>query len=182
MEGKLRNMTSIYISRSILREESMEMENPVSGGEMQEQMLMLYRVGSRVVAPSWCGIGGHFEPEELNQAQKAALRELEEEMSLTGEDLQNLRLRYVTLRLKNGEIRQNYYFFADLKPGTQVKESCAEGIPRWISYEEVMKQKMPYTARFVLQHYLEKARYDQTLYAGIAGPEGVEFRPLVEFA
>ena len=33
MDGKLRNMTAIYISRG-------------------EEMLMLYRVGSRVVAPS----------------------------------------------------------------------------------------------------------------------------------
>ena len=45
---KLRNMTSIYILR-------------------EDCLLLLYRVGSRVVEPSWCGVGGHFEPEELNR-------------------------------------------------------------------------------------------------------------------
>lgn len=166
MEGKLRNMTSIYITRE---------------SEGEKQMLLLYRIGSRVVAPSWCGIGGHFEPEELNRAQDAALRELKEEIGLTGDNLQNLKLRYVTLRLKNGEIRQNYYFFADLKPGTEVILKSPEGNPQWVPYPELLKMEMPWTARFVVQHYLEKSRYDSVLYAGIAEPEGVEFRPLEEF-
>ena len=166
MEGKLRNMTSVYITRE-------------SDGE--KKMLLLYRIGSRVVAPSWCGIGGHFEPEELNRAQDAALRELKEEIGLTGDDLRNLKLRYVTLRLKNGEIRQNYYFFADLKPGTEVILKSPEGNPQWVAYPELLKMEMPWTARFVVKHYLEKSRYDSVLYAGIAGQEGVVFCPLEEF-
>ena len=166
MEGKLRNMTSVYITRE-------------AAGE--KQMLLLYRIGSRVVAPSWCGIGGHFEPEELNRAQDAALRELEEEIGLKGDELLHLKLRYVTLRLKNGEIRQNYYFFADLKPGTEVILQSPEGIPEWVPYPELPGREMPWTARFVIAHYLEKAAYDSVLYAGIAEPEGVEFRPLAEF-
>ena len=56
---KLRNMTSIYILR-------------------EDCLLLLYRVGSRVVEPSWCGVGGHFEPEELNRPDLCILRELEE--------------------------------------------------------------------------------------------------------
>ena len=57
---KLRNMTSIYISCGT-------------------KILLLYRIGSRVVPPSWCGIGGHFEPDELNDPRTCVLRELEEE-------------------------------------------------------------------------------------------------------
>lgn len=64
MDGRLRCMTAVYITRG-------------------EEMLLLYRVGSRVVAPSWCGIGGHFEPEELNDARACVLRELREEAGLT---------------------------------------------------------------------------------------------------
>jgi 8-oxo-dGTP diphosphatase len=89
------------------------------------------RIGSRIVSPSWCGIGGHFEIEELNDPKACVLRELEEEMRLTEDDLYNLRLRYITLRLKNNEIRQNYYFFADLKDGVDVKLECDEGKPNW---------------------------------------------------
>ena len=58
MDGKLRNMTAIYLTQN-------------------GKMLMLYRVGSRVVSPSWCGIGGHFEKDELNDA-KATKEALED--------------------------------------------------------------------------------------------------------
>lgn len=166
MEGTLRNMTSIYITRT-------------EAG--QKQMLLLYRIGSRVVAPSWCGIGGHFEPEELNDAQAAALRELKEEIHLTADKLRNLKLRYVTLRLKGGEIRQNYYFFAELKKGAQVELHSSEGIPQWVPYEEILKREMPYTARYVVEHYLKYGSRSWILYAGVAGTEGVSFLPLEEF-
>ena len=79
----------------------------------QDKVLMLYRIGSRVVAPSWCGIGGHFENNELNNPEKCILRELYEETGIKSEDICNLKLKYITLRLKNGEIRQVYFFFAD---------------------------------------------------------------------
>ena len=162
MDGKLRNMTAIYISRG-------------------EEMLMLYRVGSRVVSPSWCGIGGHFEPGELNDAKACALRELQEEAGLRECDLDNLTMRYVTLRLKNSEIRQNYYFFADLREGVSVKLASDEGRLQWIPYDQVMDREMPFTAYYMLQHYLTVGRYTDPLYAGITTEDGVEFTPLREF-
>ena len=55
-----------------------------------------------------------MEKEELNDTKAGMLRELHEEIGLTESDLSDISLRYVTLRLKNGEIRQNYYFFANL--------------------------------------------------------------------
>ena len=102
MAEKLRNMTAVYLFR-------------------EGKLLMLYRVGSRVVAPSWCGVGGHFEQAELNDPRACALRELREETGLTEESLEELRLRYITLRMKNGEIRQNYYFFAGASMGASPK-------------------------------------------------------------
>ena len=54
MDGKLRNMTAIYL---------------VEG----EKILLLYRVGSRVVGDSFTGTaGGHFEKEELNDPKAAS--------------------------------------------------------------------------------------------------------------
>ncbi len=51
MGGKLRNMTSVYISK-------------------QDKMLLLYRQGSRVVNDVWIGsAGGHLEANELNDAK-----------------------------------------------------------------------------------------------------------------
>jgi len=145
------------------------------------QMLLLYRVGSRVVAPSWCGIGGHFEPAELNDPRACVLRELEEETGLTEGDLENLRLRYVTLRLKNGEIRQNYYYFADLCPDAALPSHCDEGTLRWIPYPEILDREMPHTAKHVLAHYLAEGMHTNHLYCGASEANNTPFSVLREF-
>ena len=162
MNTKLRNMTAIYITRG-------------------SEMLLLYRVGSRVVAPSWCGIGGHFEKDELNDPRACVLRELQEEVGLTEADLENLRLRYVTLRLKNGEIRQNYYFFADLRPDAALPAACDEGTLRWVSYAEILDREMPHSAKHVLEHYLSEGRSTDYLYCGASDKNGTPFSVLREF-
>ena len=82
---KLRNMTSIYILR-------------------EDCLLLLYRVGSRVVEPSWCGVGGHFEPEELNRPDLCILRELEEETGITPQDITPPELRYIEKRRGAAEL------------------------------------------------------------------------------
>ena len=90
---KLRNMTSIYLRRG-------------------DKLLLLYRIGSRVIGNSYTGTaGGHMEEAELNNPRDCVLRELQEETGLSESDVENLQFRYITLRLKNGEVRQNYYFF-----------------------------------------------------------------------
>lgn len=162
MEGKLRNMTAIYI-----------IDN--------DKMLMLYRVGSKVVAPSWCGIGGHFEKNELNDAKAAMLREMYEEIGLCEEDLENLKMRYVTLRSKNGEIRQNYYFFANLKENSVLKAECSEGILEWVLLESVLKRDMPFTAKGMFEHYMSTGRFNEKTYGGVTTEKGVVFTELEEF-
>lgn len=71
MDGKLRNMAGVYIID-------------------RDKMLLLYRIGSRVVEPSWCNIGGHMEKEELNDTKAGMLRELNEEIGLTESDLSDI--------------------------------------------------------------------------------------------
>ena len=79
-----------------------------------EKVLLLYRQGGRVVNNVWTGsAGGHFESYELNDAKACVQRELYEELGLGAEDIEDLALRYITLRRIKGEIRQNYYFFAN---------------------------------------------------------------------
>ncbi len=163
MEGKLRNMVSLYLTAG-------------------EKMLLLYRIGSRVVkSPNWCGIGGHFEREELNDAKAALLREVYEEVGLEEKDLEDLRLRYVTLRRTDGEIRLNFYFFARLGAGGNVTDTCNEGILEWVPLPEVCERNMPYTAGYVVRHYLETGRYGDKLYCGVAAREGVRFTELEAF-
>ena len=85
------------------------------------KVLLLYRQGGRVVNNVWTGsAGGHFEKNELNDAKACVLRELNEELGLQPENIDGLTLRYITLRRTKGEIRQNYYFFAELKESVYV--------------------------------------------------------------
>ena len=135
MNGKLRNMTSLYILKD-------------------DKVLLLYRQGSRVVNDKWVGsAGGHFEPEELNDARACVLREMQEELGLTPDDIFELELRYVTLRRCNGEIRQNYYFFAKLRDDADVNMHSNEGISRWFDLSELNSLEMPFTSRYVIDHY-----------------------------
>ena len=158
----LRNMTSIYI-----------MSN--------NKMLLLYRVGSRVGGPSWRGIGGHFEKDELNNPKACVLRELLEETGITENDIGSVKLKYITLRMKNNEIRQNYYFFTELR-NTKINISkCNEGTLEWANMNEILTREMPFTAKECLKHYLTIGKNDNKLYAGAAAYNGINFTELKEF-
>lgn len=147
-----------------------------------DKILLLYRQGSRVVSDVWIGAaGGHFEAEELNNPKACILRELKEELGLTEEMLYDLKLRYIVLRGAKDEIRQNYYFFAELKEEFMREFSSNEGELRWFSFEELAELKMPLSTQFSLEHYLRVGRYDDKVYAGIADGEKVVFSELVEF-
>ena len=161
MDGKLRNMTSVYLT-----------------GE--KGILCLYRIGSRVANNKYIGsAGGHFEKEELNDARSCVLRELQEELGLTETDVEDLKLRYVTLRLKDGEIRQNYFFFGKLKGERELKST--EGILHWIPYDGFERLMMPASAKHMILHYLEIGRFDENLYGGITENGSTRFVPLREF-
>ena len=161
MDIKLRNMTSLYLVR-------------------EGEVLCLYRIGSRVANNKYVGAcGGHFEPEELNNPSACVLRELEEELGLSEGDVEGLRLRYITVRMIGGEIRQNYYFFARL---TEERElSSTEGILRWVPFNEVPELDMPLSAKPMLLHYLEEGRFTEHLYCGVTEEDGTHFVVLREF-
>lgn len=158
----LRNMTSIYIIS-------------------KNKILLLYRVGSRIVKPSWCGIGGHFEKEELNNPKACALRELFEETGITESDIEDIKLKYITLRMKNNEIRQNYYYFTNLRNEEIDISECNEGRLEWVDIDEVLDRKMPFTAKECLKHYLAIGKDYHKVYAGVATSRGVNFTELNEF-
>lgn len=162
MDGKLRNMTSVYLYD-------------------EEGILCLYRVGSRVANNKYVGsAGGHFEPNELNDARKCILREMEEELGLRESDVADLRLRYVTHRLVNNEIRQNYYFFGRLF--SRIELSSTEGQLRWFSYEHAADLDMPLSAKHMMLHYLREGRYTDLIYGGITEKTGTTFVTMKDFS
>lgn len=162
MNGKLRNMTAIYLFRD-------------------EKVLLLYRQGGSVVNNVWTGsAGGHFENDEINDARSCVLRELNEELGLMQEDIEGLELRYITLRNTNGEIRQNYYFFAELKEYVNENLSSNEGICKWFSLDEISSLEMPFSAKYVMEHYCKVGCLTNMLYVGVANSDEVKFCDLPE--
>lgn len=158
--GKLRNMASIYLRRG-------------------DKLLLLYRQGRSIVSDLWIGsAGGHFEQHELNDAKACVLRELQEELSISEDALANLSLRYVTLRYADTEIRQNYYFFADLIECDVDVPQSNEGITHWYSLDNLVNLPMPFTARYMINHYVGIGQFDDALYGGIANDDGVLFKKL----
>ena len=163
MVGKLRNMTAIYLFKG-------------------DNVLLLFRQGGRVVNNVWTGsAGGHFEESELNNAKACILRELNEELNLDENDIDNLSMRYVTLRRTNGEIRQNYYFFANLKENVTDDLCSNEGDVKWFPVKDIGILEMPYTAKYVMEHYCVTGRFTDKLYVGVTNEKGVEFIELPEF-
>lgn len=152
---RLRNMTSVYF---------------VEG----ENLLCLYRVGSRVVGNKYVGAaGGHFEKEELNNPRACVLREMREELGLTEGEVEGLTLRYITHRYMAGEIRQNYYFFGQLKTERPLKSN--EGILRWVPFNDVPELEMPVSAKHMILHYIKEGRFTDKLYGGITEEHGTNF-------
>lgn len=163
MTGKLRNMTAIYLLRG-------------------DKILLLYRQGGKVVDQVWTGsAGGHFEPDEMSDAKACVLREMNEELGLQPEDIEGMTLRYITLRGTKGEIRQNYYFFAELKEHVDENLASNEGVCKWFSLDEIGALEMPFTAKYMMEHYCKVGRLTNKVYVGVANPDGAKFCELPEF-
>jgi len=158
----LRHMTAVYLCQG-------------------DRILLLYRQGGRVVNNVWVGsAGGHFEPEELNDPKACVLRELNEELGLSEDQLDSLTLRYIVLRNANGEVRQNYFFFAHLKEGAETGLVSEEGQLRWFAASELADLPMPPSARQAMNHWLAEGRHTRLLYGGISSADNATFLPMCE--
>lgn len=163
MCNKLRNMTAIYLLH-------------------KSKILLLYRQGGKVVNNVWvASAGGHFEENELNDPKHCVIRELEEELGLTEKDLTNFKMRYVALRRTNDEIRQNYYFFAEVSDGEMRNLTSNEGTLKWFDISEIHTLEMPYTAKHVIAHYWNIGMNNSQLYCGVADGKQVTFIELPEY-
>ena len=161
MNPTLRNMTSLFFLE-------------------EEGLWCLYRIGSRVANNKYVGAcGGHFEESELSSPENCVLREMKEELGLDPSDLEDLTLRYMTLRYMGREIRQNYYFFARLTEERELHST--EGQLRFFTWKELETIDMPVSARHMMDHYLKVGRFDDHRYAGITEPGGSRFVKLQHF-
>ena len=49
-----------------------------------------------------------------------------------------------------------------------------------VSIKDIHGLEMPYTAKYVMEHYCKVGRMTDAIYVGVAGPEKMEFCELKE--
>ncbi len=127
VEGKLRNMTAIYLFRG-------------------DRVLLLYRQDGRGVSDVWTGSAGG----------------------------------YIAFRKTKGEIRQNYYFFADIKEHVDDNLVSNEGLCKWFPLEETGSLEMPLSAKYIMDYFRETGRRTDKTYICAAGADKGDILELPE--
>ena len=121
-----------------------------------DKILLLYRQGGKVVSDVWTGsAGGHFEEFELNDAKACVLREMNEELGIREDDILNEEV--------SDDLVSN------------------EGELKWFPLNKLNELEMPYTARYVMDHYCLVGQYSDKIYTGVANENEVIFLELPEF-
>ncbi|MDD9269848.1 NUDIX domain-containing protein [Paenibacillus sp. GCM10023248] len=118
----------------------------------RDELLMMKRSMTRTLSPGlWAAIGGHLEPGELNNPRAACLREIYEETGIEHDEIRDLHMRYILLRLNGLEIRQQFFYIGhtDINP----RITTAEGDLHWVPRELVLERPLPFIFRSLLEHY-----------------------------
>lgn len=79
-------------------------------------------------------------------------------------------------------IHNKNYFFGELNHETGDHIVSTEGISRWFTLSELSALEMPYTAKFVIEHYLRTGRRTKDMYVGVADGKCVSFTQLPEYS
>jgi 8-oxo-dGTP diphosphatase len=117
-----------------------------------DELLMMKRSHTRTLSPGlWAAVGGHLEPHELNNPRAACLREITEETGIVSEDITDLQMKYVLIRLNKNEIRQQFFYVGRTDKHPFVVTD--EGELHWIPKAEVLERPMPFIFRRLLEHY-----------------------------
>jgi len=132
-----------------------------------DKYLLMNRAANRKIAPGvWSGVGGHVEPQELNDPLSACYREIEEESGIVKSQIETLDLQYIITRRSKDEIRQNYIYFGETSQ-TDVKQTD-EGVLFWISENDLLNREYTKTFAAMLEHYKKRSCNDRAVYVGVA--------------
>lgn len=125
----------------------------------------------------WAAVGGHVESGEHEDLRQSCLREIAEETGIQPSQLQELSLRYVLLRQRNKELRQQFVYFGTTT--TTDIGSTDEGTLHWIPCHEVFDRPMTDGNRLMLEHYFANTE-DKQIWVGTL--QGVNGEPIVRWA
>lgn len=135
-----------------------------------DEFLMMHRSNERKLAAGlWAGIGGHLEPDEINDPEKACIREIYEETGIENKDITNMRLKYIILRRSKAEIRIQYIYFGDTS--ARVVGETDEGELFWIKKDELMERQLSQTTTMTLKHYFSYGMDIEDVMVGTVSAE-----------
>ena len=117
--------------------------------------------------------GGHFEAEDGGDPYKCVLRELAEETGFCEANFTEIRLKYIAVRHTDGELRKNYYFFAEFSAVPADLPKSNEGELAWIKFTELESMPIPVSARPCLNHYLSVGKNTDKIYCAAVGINSV---------
>jgi 8-oxo-dGTP diphosphatase len=117
------------------------------------KVLMMRKSKSRLYDfDCWTGLGGHLEQGELNHPRKACIREIYEESGIPEEHLFDLNLRYILIRIKEDEIRQQFVYIG--KTNCEELIESDEGQLFWIDQDELINLNQSKIIKFMIEDYL----------------------------
>jgi len=129
--------------------------------------LMMKRSENKKIAPGmWGGVGGHAEPNELNDPRETCIREVYEETGIAEKDLEKLNLKYCILRREKEEITLIYMFIGGVRERFY-EDRTEEGKLYWINEKELLDRPMSFEIRNVLEHYITVGHKDNEIKVGV---------------
>lgn len=149
-----------------------------------DDYLLMRRSDNRKIAPGyWYGVGGHLEPDEINQPHLACLREIFEETGIRESEIEGLQMKYIVLRRSHDEIVVNHFFFGQARTRTVIDSD--EGTLSWVAEGEVLNRRFVETIRLTLVHYLDQGRQSDDVLVGVVDSEPasvIRWQPLHDWA
>ena len=129
--------------------------------------LLMKRSPDRKIAPDvWSCVGGHSEPDEINDPMAACLREIHEETGISKDHIFSLELRYIIVRRAKNAIRQNYVYFGETDVSGII--DTKEGTLHWIHEKDLLNREFTKTFEAMLKHYINMPDKQKRVVVGVA--------------
>jgi len=125
----------------------------------KNDILLMKRGSGNPIAPGyWYGVGGHMEPEEINDPYKAICREINEETNIDTDNIEDLKLKYIVYNRNEEEVVINHFFFGGVKSPEIIEND--EGTLHWVSRNEILDKTFHPAIKKVLEHSIKNNRED----------------------
>ena len=126
----------------------------------ENKVLLLKRGLHKELAPGmWAGIGGHMDMCDIKDPRKLQLmetcyREICEETGINRDNIEDMQLKYTTVRFTGDEIRYLHQFVGRLKSEIN-PPPCDEGELHWVDKSVALTLPMTPSLKTIYTHWLQ---------------------------